>query len=59
MVSKAWRVNQERNDYEVTFCLQNLKHSTEDDHISEDLPAVDLFHESKAEGGDSDADTDI
>ena len=53
-------INQERNDYEVISCLQNLKHSTEDDHISDDLPAVDLdsFHGSKAEG-DSDADTAI
>ena len=58
-MSKAWGINQERNDYEVISCLQNL--STEDDHISEDLPAVDLdsFHESKAEEGDSDADTDV
>ena len=53
-------VNKERDDWELISCLQNLKHSTEDDHISDDLPAVDLpavdldsVLESKAEEGDS------
>ena len=48
-------VNKERDDWELISCLQNLKHSTEDGHISDDLPAVDLdsVHESKAEEGDS------